>query len=522
MIEHNDPRLQICTDEHDQDIPSPKLSKSKKALIAYNVTVLSGAGLAFLGFAAYGFSKFVEDRRSSPQYFSYQPKNERPLDRLEELIKFPENTPPEAEAVKRYLVANYNEGRVGLEAFSDFELKTGNSDEIKKTIRDKRIKLAFLGAEILALEDPEKNIVVDEVKGEVTFEGKYFDIKNSRHLFILDEIIGQNFILIDPDKTPEEQYKASKWIEDLNWLADSNVPVQFESNDIGYPPNGSLHVLARFYRTLDRLGIKDLPKKINYVPHLIDQRLGYAGGIYRSQDNEIDISESSGIDAIPHEEAHHQADVYSDFSQLKFNQLVNDVKSKVQGDYDPKDTFITPGVMDSAKTGSNTEVEDYAETIRMYFWDGVAFRRRIKELKYANSDAAVVLEAKYDFGKLLSRGDVFTKEGEVFSPQIGDVFEISDPDPAKVLIPLREEPIEQAVFTGNVRDTNDVKILEGPVTAEYKGEEVRMWKVVLGGINKDVGFAERHYAAQGWISEGWFGERVLAKEAEVFQNKLSR
>lgn len=519
-MNENDPGLEIIPKESDQDVLAKKPSKVRLAHNALNVGVFSGAGLAVLGFAAYGFVKFAQDRDSAEQYYSYQPKNERPLERLEERISASEKNPPSSEEVKRYLIANYYLGKAGLEAFSDFELKTGDSDEIKKTIAQKRIKLALLGAEILAIQEPSKNILVDEQKGEVTFEGRYFDIKNPRHLFILDEVIEQNVFLIDPNKKPQEKYKASKWIEDLNWLADSNVPVQFEESEIGYPPYGSLRALARFYRTLDSLGIVDLPSKIDYVPHLIDEKLGYAGGIYDDGVEEIQISKSSGADTPVHEEAHHLAYRDKDYSQQKFNEVVDEAKREFQIIIDPKNVFISPYVLDSAMNGiSTTEFEDYAETINKYFWDGVAFRRRVAELKYTNSDAAYILAAKYEFAKRLFGGKEFTKEGEVFAVEIGDVFSISDPDPAKLVIPLRQEPKEITVQTDFVSDTNSVKILEGPVVTTYKGEEVKMWKVEGGDISPQGEFGPTDNMKQGWISETWFGDKILAKGAEDFIGK---
>ncbi|MEK7580832.1 MAG: hypothetical protein AAB512_00985 [Patescibacteria group bacterium] len=519
MVEHNDLRFEVGPTSQESDKQGSNKKQANRVVYAGCAVVIGGfAGIS--GLAGYGSYRLVKDNEPRVQYsYSYQPLNERPIDRLEEYIKFPVDNPPKPEIVKQYLINNYYLGRIGLDTFSDFELKTEKSDEIKKTISEKRIKLAFLGAEILAKEVPNKNIAFDEKNGIITFEGRYFDVKNPRHLFILDELIEQNLYLLDSDKSPQEKYKASLWIEDLNWLADSQVPVQFEANDIGYPADGSLRALARFYRTLDGVGIKNLPKKIIYVPYLMDKDTGYAGGIYRSENQEIDVSESSGPDTIPHEEGHHQAYKNADFNQDKYNQLVAEAKAKTKNGYDEKDVYITPGVIDAGKMRSNVEVEDYAETMGAYFWDGVAFRRRIQELKYAKSDAAIVLEAKYDFAKLFFKGLEFTKEGEVFSVQIGDVFAISDSDPVKEPIPLRQEPMQNTVKTYYVLDTNSVKILEGPITTIFREEEVIMWKVEISSKEKDVGFVEKHDAGQGWISEGWFGEQVWANVAELFKSE---
>lgn len=519
MIEHNDLRFEVGPTSQESDRQALNRKQAKRVVYTGCVVTLGGF-VGISGLAGYGFYRLAKDNEPRVQYsYSYKPLNERPIDRLEEYIKFPNNNPPSSEVVKKYLINNYYLGKIGLDTFSDFELKTEKNDEINKTIGEKRIKLAFLGAEILAKVSPAKNIVVDEVEGEVTFEGRYFDVKNPRHLFILDELIEQNLYLLDSDKTPQEKFKAGKWIEDLNWLADSQVPVQFEADEIGYPPNGSLRALARFYGTLDNLGYKNLPEKIVYKPYLMDPYLGYAGGIYKSENQEIDVSESSGPDTIPHEEGHHLADVNTDFSQDKYNQLVAEAKAKTKNGYDEKEAYFTPGVMDAGKMRSNVEVEDYAETIRAYFWDGVAFRRRTAELKYKQSDAAIVLLAKYEFAKRLFKGEEFIKEGEVFSVHLGDVFAISDPDPVKQQIPLRLEPKETTALTDLVGDTNLVKILEGPVVTTYRGEEVKMWKVDIGSIRQGIGFEEKPDSAQGWIWEGWFGDKVLAKEADEFKSK---
>ncbi len=519
MIEQHDLRFEVGPTSQESDKQALNRKQAKRVVYTGCAVVLGGfAGISSL--AGYGFYRLAKDNEPRVQYsYSYKPLNERPIDRLEEYIKFPVENPPNSEVVKQYLINNYFLGRIGLDTFSDFELKTENSDEIKKIIGEKRIKLAFLGAEILAKVTPKKNIVTDEKNGAILFEGRSFDIKNSRHLFILDEIIEQNLYLLDSSKTPQEKYKASRWIEDLNWLADSQVPVQFEATEIGYPPNGSLRTLARFYRTLDNLDIKNLPKQIVYKPYLMDPTLGYAGGIYDPESKEIDIQKSSGESSVPHEEGHHQADVNVDFSQDKYNQMVADTKAGTKIGYDEKDVYITPGVLDAGKMGGSIEVEDYAETIRVYFWDGVAFRRRIAELKYKHSDAAVVLNAKYEFAKKLFKGEEFTKEGEVFSVQLGDVFAISDPDPVKQQISLRLEPKETTALTDLVGDTNLVKILEGPVVTTYRGEEVKMWKVNVGGIWPGLGFIEKSDTGQGWISEGWFGDKVLAKEADRFRGQ---
>lgn len=517
MIERGDPRFDIGPTQSESDrFALAKKREERTANVGCSVLLAGAAGV--LALAGYGAFRLADDRKEVPKdNFAYRLNGDDPLKRLEELIKFPENNPPSPEVVKQYLINNYYLGRIGLDAFSDFELKTGDSDEIKKTIGDKRIKLAFLGADILAKEEPDKNIVTDEKNGVVIFEGRYFDIKNPRHLFILDEIIEQNFYLLDTNKTPQEKYKASKWLEDLNWLADSKVPVQFEVKEIGYPPEGSLRALARFYRTLDRQGIKKLPEKIIYLPYLIDENYGYAGGIYRDEVQEIEISKSSGADSVPHEDGHYQSFRNVDYSQDIYNKIITEAKIRTTNVYDEKDTFINPDVLKGG--GGGVEVEDYAETIRVYFWDGVAFRRRIQELKYAHSDAAIILEVKYEFAKKFFKGEEFTKEGEVFDPKIGDVFEISDSDPQKAPIPLRQEPMQFAVFSDSVFDKNPVKVLDGPIVTIYRGDEVRMWKVEAGDIFREGEFDPRAEMKQGWISETWFGDRFLAKESEEFKSK---
>lgn len=518
MYNERDPRLNIGPTEEQSDIQAVNEKRTKRVLYSGCAVILGGAA-AITGLVGYGAYSLGKDRGPHvPQHFSYNPVNPGGVDRLEEYLQFPKSDPPTPEEVKKYLINNYYLGRIGLEAFADVELKTDSTDEVKKTINNERIKLAFLGADILAKEEPDKNIVTDRKNGEITFEGRYFDVKNPRHLFILDDLVEQNLHLIDPDKTPEEKYKASKWIEDLNWLADSQVPVQFEANNIGYPASGSIRVLARFYRKLDELGVKNFPKKIVYKPYLMDPDFGYAGGIYRDETQEIDISENSGQDAVPHEEAHHQQARNTDFSQAIFDQIVAQAKTKTTITYDEKDTYITPDVMKGG-LGSVVNFEDYAETIRMYFWDGVAFRRRIQELNYKKSDAAIVLQVKYDFAKKFFGGEEITKEGEVLDPKIGDVFVISDSDPTRLPIPLRLEPKETTALTDLVGDTNLVKILEGPVVTTYRGEEVKMWKVDIGSIKQGIGFEEKPDTAQGWISEGWFGDKVLAKEADEFKSK---
>lgn len=497
----------------DEKIEDPKDAEIRKLRNSNRRTlVLSSALISSLATVGILLSVSRPQKQETVESgFVYHPSGSDSLDLLNQYFRYPQDKPPEKEEFKDFLFAQYELGRAGLEGFAEFQLKTDKSEEIKRIVAKKRTELAFLGAEILNLES-DQAYKVDRIKGEITADGRAFDVGRDRDLFIVDEIINSNLKAIDKDKPGMERLRAKESVDDLLWLKDSNINLRFDSRNIGYPYEGSLALLARFYRKLDSMGVDNFAKEITFVDSIKDDALGFTGGLYFPDEEKILISGSGGQVAAAHEEAHHQSDINEVFGQANFDKVVADARQKFDITRDNRDAYISPWVIDIPNI--NPDKEDYAETIAQYYYDGVAFRSRIQELKYKNDRAAEVLEAKYNFAKKFFNGESYTLGGEPFNVQAGDVYTIVDTDPAGIPISLRETPIGDADSFPMVRNGNQVKIVEGPVKALYRGREVNMWNVVpvLSIANYDQNFD----VAGGWVSEEWLGYKYWQSEAGQF------
>lgn len=410
----------------------------------------------------------------------------------------------------RFLIAQYQQARVAFHGYSEYELKTDYSDNTLEFVQNGRRALLIDGSDLVNRIANGQELVIDQDEEWIQTGDVVFSFGNTYQEFILNGIITQSLVMNHPGFSPPSKLEAKKKREDLLWLARQDLPVVVKPDSYGLPPENVLINMARFYREIKRLGYP-IPSEILFKFYPGEG----PGGGYDDRTNEMFITNNSGEGTVIHEWAHNQADENEEFGQGMFNErFFPDSESLTPVDLN-FEFFVNPGVLgkDSIEGVMN---EDYAETIRMYFEDGVGFRLLLKTLYIGDKTAFDVLWAKYNFAREFFGGKEFLTNGEVFKPKPGDIFSIRDPDPSRVPIGLRPEPIFDPVSgTPVVYDSDTVEIVEGPKEVKMSdGDKAKMWKVVvvfpISGLGKEEILV--YSESSGWIWDIWLGSKSLPAE----------
>lgn len=180
------------------------------------------------------------------------------------------------------------------------------------------------------------------------------------------------------------------------------------------------------------------------------------------------------------------------------------------GNFDPSKLAV-PTITDGETQYYTVTAEGREWSWMEYKSDGVSFRRTIKLMQEKDPEKALRLQELYTSLKIYE-GFEYLADGEVFSPESGDVFEISDPRVENHGILLQHKPI--SVMGPNadksfLYDGMEVKLGEKVEIGE--GEEKKtFWEIeVTGGnpqiYNKDL---MAKPGEKGFVSQEWFGPKI--------------
>jgi len=483
--------------------PEEVIPKSKKNRLgsAITVTSVSTSVLATLALLAYGAREATYDlklRIYGDGHLS-SPKREKGIEGLLYYYNLKEDLDDNS---KELLISTYLDARQSFANFADYEFKTNYNDETRNFVSEQREKIVLDGCNLLGRLGMDIKVSTD---GRfVEFLGLTFHLENTYDQLLLDQIVFQEIAMARAEEHVGtiDKFQALKRQSDLIWLAQHNLPITFTNDSFPLITDDTLVYISRFYRT-----IKDLDYPI---PETIDYKIYPGrGSVGRYFGSVVEITNNSGPEAIVHESAHFQADVNKKFGQREFNKRVNRAKQDIVLNFEDH-MYINKGVLDKSWT-DDPEIEDYAETIKVYFSDGVAFRRRLKELELLGDPAFPILKVKYDFAKEFFGGKEFVKMGGEFQPIFGDIFEISDPD--KRLgsgIFLRPDPnLNRDGSYPVVHDTYKVLIDDGPVDFfdPETGVTKRLWHVQLVDFPGEP-YEYHNLNESGWVSQDWLGDKL--------------
>lgn len=486
----------------------------------------SGAALLTLSATIYGAKSGLEDLSKSLIQGNGD-KGVHRTERLDELalqLGFGSIADVERIDLERSLIGRYANARNNLIGYFEYQLQqTPNDEKLIEDLERQRKAIVTDGGILLKELFQSQSMSIDQNE-KISIDGVAFDLHDTFQLFLADQLIQLKIQVNNPDSNPHEITKAQREIEDLKWLREENSPIVFESDVFVLPSEKRLIYLATTVKIIQELDYP-LPTQITYRRY---QDGDPGAGWYDALTNTVYITEKSTDDTNIHEMAHHQADENQKFSQATFNQLVHSAIESI-GDPSTLDlnrTFINRGVFDPTNMEKSL-IEDYAETLRTYFVDGVAFRQRIKDYELRGYPETQVLRAKYEFAKKFFKGKEYLHDGIVFEPQAGDVFAIDDPDYLRRGIGLRVFPTVERIFVSppvGVYDQNKVLLLDGPVEVSdpVSGTSKKMWLVQLvnfEALQPDEKFKET--TQKGWILEDWFGDKV-AEEIQLGQEATNQ
>lgn len=458
--------------------------------------VRSAAGFAFSALALYGGLRLLQEG------LSFSNGNDQPVlpqERFEKwLARVQAGTP--ADLLERQLIEEYFVARRSFGDFSEYQLRRNLSVNTKEFIRKERVALAFDGVLLLRLVDGNYQIDIDYERKLVQLRDKIFDFNRNYDLFILDRIVYQSLLRRPVEPLRMDSFRSDEEVRDLMWLAKQNLPLVFETDR--YPQSGLLLNMARFYKTLMEMGYP-VPARTIFRDH---REGDPGGGWWRDADRSAYVTNLSDHNTPIHEALHQQAKENNEFSQARYNEMVERVLSQTGLDWHDSGIYANNGVLvEEEKRGKDgVSVEDYAENLKIYFVDGVGFRWKLNELYVGNwSKQSAVLQAKYDFAKSFYRNSQYLRNGEEFEPRAGDVFDIRDPQGRERGVQLRPFPSfydnredYPQVFLGDV-----VHVVEGPVSFfhPHLGRMERMYRVQLRRVAEQP---------SGWIWERWLGDKL--------------
>ena len=491
-------------------------SESIKAELSHWRRILRKAGpsiilLIALGSSGYGGFRITKDfiLPSIPKVDDKDSQENK--NRIEDLEAYYSEFRNDAgdQDYEKLLISEYHLAKESFNGFSGYELKTNYSDDTLEFIQDSRRVLLTDGADLVNRITNSEEFVIDQDEGWILAEDVVFNFRDTYQEFILDGIITQFLVISHPDSSAVSKFEATKKKEDLFRLARQNLPIVVNVDSFGFPPENLLINMARFYQEIKRLGYP-VPSEILFKFYPGN---GPAGGYY-DQTDDFFVTNNSGDGTVIHEWAHHQADENIEFSQQSFNETVRRGLDKQGLSLTEESVYVNSGVIDLLNP-EGTLVEDYAETIRLYFEDGVGFRKLLKTLYLGNEAAYEVLLAKYEYAKDFYGGKEFLSNGEEFKPKPGDIFFIDDPDPSRTPIGLRPEPIFEPISGPVVYKDDTVEIIEGPEEVEVpSGGKAKMWKVVVAVAASEAGIGIVPEWT-GWIWEIWLGSRFIPAEIAV-------
>lgn len=468
--------------------------------------------------AAYGGSHLVISYFHNHIDGRYIPaKREKGLAGIDSYYNLKDTT-EKLKAEQRNIVrSEYLLARRAFASFADYELKTQSSGDTNDYITQQRYNLAIDGANLLKNYYGFKDINVDQDKSQVEIPDiRKFDLKNPFDLIILDEVVNDAIVDFDDTLVQRDRKRAAFELKDIVWFANSGINAEVREGTFGYPKDKVLVNFARYFRTLDELGYQK-PKKIVFRSYVGDG--SEKSGFYVSGSQEIYLTDDAGEDSIVHEGAHFQASQNQEFSQRKFDDIVEGelTAARSSDNFDVRNTVVS----DYAVTNST---EDYAETFMFYFSRGADFRFNLKKLQLVNNPAYGVLKAKYDFAKRFFGGREYLLDGEVFDPKDGDSYKISDPDGATGGIYLRPDPnLNKSANYPIVHNDFEVLLETGPEEfVDENGFVKKLWFVKYGVSNPDGSFADikdkEGKAIEGWISGEWFGDIVVRSDNKVYNH----
>ncbi|OGD88174.1 hypothetical protein A2870_02480 [Candidatus Curtissbacteria bacterium RIFCSPHIGHO2_01_FULL_41_11] len=367
---------------------------------------------------------------------------------------------------------------------------------------EERDKLIQDGLTLLSKVD--SRLKLDSGKRIAIYDGVSLSLDNEYHKLLLDAMTFHSLFAINPILPQSSREHASSSLENIVWLMRQDMPINIEPGKFIFLKEGQFTLLANYYRTIFELR-HPMPKEISFrVYQEGDPGSGWYGG-----DGRYVVTTTAGINAAIHEDGHLQSSLNKGFSQSNFDNLVQEAieRSKTLAG-DLSKAYVNLRVVDLSE--ESRKVEDYAETHDLYFSGGDKFRALIRRMKVDNPRAVYVLEAKYQDRKNFFGGKEFYGYGEVFEPEIGDIFVLDDPDNNKPGIFLRTEP----TFTSDAHvavtfHNSFVKIVDGPVEAVDKsGNKRRMYKVIkverASGPNSTSSPSYMDISEPGWMSAEWF------------------
>lgn len=370
-----------------------------------------------------------------------------------------------------------------------------------------RVNLAIDGAVLLRYLHGDEGVEIDEGKKSVVFNGVKFDLSNRYQLFLVDRIIDRTIVASNPDAGTTNKTSAAKEQNDLTWLASQSFPVDFRPNYFLYPRDEDLSYLAVFYRKIADLGYP-LPSQVVYKGQADNDP---AIAWYEPLAKRIVMTTRANSGSIIHEELHHQSHENQRFLQSAFNLTVDLVQQKVKSADQVKETYVNSSVLEH-NDPERVRVEDYAETLRIYFVDGIGFRSRLKTLRVEDPAAYEVMRAKYAFAREFYKDQEYLTDGEVFEPKVGDAFKIDDPDRKTPGVLLRKRPtFEVSEVLPSVFRGDTVRILEGPVPIVDPAEESKTFWYVQKGYFAGTRSGSVQFIPEGdsgWMSQEWFGDKA--------------
>lgn len=405
-----------------------------------------------------------------------------------------------SEQIQERVLNDYVAAREGLIHESNYFLKTKYDSKTKEHVAYQRKILTIDGVKMMKKYLGWGDISLDEDKNRITIPGiRDFDINDVTDIVLLDQIVSnsirENLARSDFEK---QHFGDNKF--DALWLSKSGIDLQIRNDTFAFPEDDALIIMSRFTQFTEKLGYP-VPPAIEYVPY--DGKSGYSGIYisYKGSDNlnKIQLNTEGSKHTPAHELAHHQAYTNPEFGIEKYIERVNaslELVKRKGYSININEPFIT-------EYAATNYQEDYAETVSIYFMDGVSFRRKLKELYSKSLDDKSrheyeILAAKYNFAKEFFGGVEFMKDGSIFNPKIYEEYRIDDPDPKQSAIPLRSNGrFEGSPETGYLHNGEIVKIVSEP-RADLQPNlniPIRFYLVESGGKS-------------GWVSDFWFGDKI--------------
>lgn len=408
---------------------------------------------------------------------------------------------------------------------------------IETTFRQIATEHLFDYLQLFNIHSPEVKAVSVTESGRpgVRFGGEFYDLSNPLQFQALFAVTSLKLEAATLDKeinqttsqTIRENLMLKRSRNILNqkaagWLKNQDIQLGFGENGALLATPTSLADFARTIQLINNLGYP-IPRTGIFGPNPNYGGIYVGKSVSSSESTIIDYLNPYGsLDALVHEAGHYVSDVSASvnpqFSQAAFEMVVIQAETEnLPAVRDPKNVHYF-----LAAPQRNDRKEQYAELFAQYVKNGKAVRDKLTKLRSDDPAAARILEAEYNFFKMLFQGKEFVEGGytqEELNEQIitkaivdepkiyktGQQIIIVDNDTKHPGILLRNMPAGQvspdspAVFNHDV-----VKIVDGPFvikrqyvfnekTLTEKIEDVNWWRVTAGS------------GTTGWVDEKWLG-----------------